>query len=80
MGGAVGEVRTVKWSPAGLHFGDEVDLEAFAQGCVVDNFPEDCDPAQKRDALRDALTQHIHGIVQGNYEGLDKELESKIPA
>ena len=80
VGGAVGEVRTVKWSPAGLHFGDEVDLEAFAQGCVVDNFPEDCDPAQKRDALRDALTQHIHGIVQGNYEGLDKELESKIPA
>ena len=27
----MGEQRTVKWSPAGLHFGDEVDLDAFLQ-------------------------------------------------
>ena len=72
VGGAVGEVRTVKWSPAGLHFADEVDLEAFAAGCVVDNFPEGCDATQQRDILRDALAEHIHGIVSDNYKALEK--------
>ena len=79
VGGAVGEERTVKWSPAGLHFGDEVDLEAFAAGCVVDGFPEGCDPSQQREALRDALSQHIHGLVSDNYKGLEDKLNDKIP-
>jgi len=75
VGGAVGEQRTVKFSPAGLHFGDEVDLEAFAQGCVVDNFPADCvDGPEMREKLRDLLTEHIHGIVSDNYKGLAKDL------
>jgi len=79
VGGSVGEVRLVKWSPGGLHFGDEVDLDAFAEGCVVDNFPEGCDPTQQREALRDALSEHIHGIVSENYQGLEKVLDGKIP-
>jgi len=79
VGGAVGEERVVKWSPAGLHFGDEVDLEAFAAGCVVDNFPEGCDPTEKRDALRDALSEHIHGLVSDNYIALDNKLGDKVP-
>ena len=29
VGGAVGEQRTVKFSPAALHFGEEVDLEEY---------------------------------------------------
>ena len=75
VGGNVGEQRTVKWSPGGLHFAPEVDLEAFAEGCVVDGFPEGCDPAQQRDILRDALSEHIHGIVSENYKGLAKVVE-----
>jgi glycerol-3-phosphate O-acyltransferase len=78
VGGAVGEERTVKWSPAGLHFAEEVDLEEFAAGCVVDNFPEGCEPSP-REALRDALTEHIHSIVADNYKTLEAELESKVP-
>ena len=31
VGGAVGESRTVKWSPAGLHFGEPLDLEGGDQ-------------------------------------------------
>jgi len=76
VGGDIGERRTVKWSPAGLHFGEEVDLEKFAAGCVVDNFPTDCDPAQEREMLRDALSEHIHGIVSENYKGLTKDLQA----
>jgi hypothetical protein len=34
IGGEVGERRTVKWSPAGLHFGEPVDLAAFLEGCA----------------------------------------------
>lgn len=74
VGGAIGESRAVKWAPAGLHFGDEVDLEDFASGCVVDNFPEGCDPSQQRDALREALSKHVHGIVSKNYAALESEL------
>ena len=42
--------------------------------CVVENFPEGCDPAVARDAARDALTEHIHGIVSTNYKQLEDEL------
>ena len=31
VGGAVGESRTVKWSPAGLHFGGALDLDGGDQ-------------------------------------------------
>merc|ERR1719331_1146162 len=54
VGGAVGEQRTVKWSPAGLHFAEEVDLAEFAAGCVLPNFPAECEQSP-RDQLRDAL-------------------------
>jgi len=74
VGGAVGERRTVKWSPGGLHFGEPVDLTQFIEGCVVDNFPEGCDPTVARDAARDALTEHIHGIVATNYKKLEEDM------
>ena len=73
VGGAVGEERTVKWSPAGLHFGEAIDLDEFAQGCVVDDFPEGCEQSP-RDALRDKLSEHIHGVVSANYGGLEEKL------
>ena len=38
----------------------QIDLDAFAAGCVVDGFPDGCDPNQSRDATRDALSEHIH--------------------
>lgn len=75
VGGDVGERRTVKWSPAGLHFAEAVDLSKFAEGCLVDGFPTDCDPAQQRDMLRDALSEHVHGIVSENYKSLTAELK-----
>merc|ERR1719231_1124567 len=74
VGGAVGEQRTVKFNPAGLYFGEEVNLEDFAEGCVVDGFPEGCESVEKRDALRDALSEHIHSKVADNY----KELVEKV--
>jgi len=74
VGGAVGEQRTVKWSAAGLHFADAVDLSAFVEACLVEGFPEDCDPTAERDAARRALTKHIHGIVNTHYEELASEL------
>ena len=77
VGGAVGEQRTVKWSPAALHFGEEVDLEVFAAGCVVEDFPKDCVDSP-RDVLRDALSEHIHGIVSSNYVGLEEQMEGKL--
>ena len=78
VGGSIGEQRTVKWSPAALHFGEEVDLEKFAEGCVVDGFPSGCTDAESRDILRDRLSEHIHDIVQENYVGLEKALEGKL--
>jgi len=75
VGGAVGEQRTVKFSPAALHFGEEVDLEEYQAGCVVDNFPADCvEGPEMREKLRDLLTEHIHSIVQENYSGLTEEM------
>ena len=79
VGGAVGEERVVKWSPGGLHFGDEIDLDDFAAGCVVENFPEGCDDKESRDVLRDALAEHIHGIVSDNYKNLEAKLTPLIP-
>jgi len=78
VGGEVGEVRTVKYAPAALHFGEEVDLSRFAAGCVVDGFPEGCTENSSRDELREALAKHIHGIVVNNYGGLSEQLEPLI--
>jgi glycerol-3-phosphate O-acyltransferase len=78
IGGSVGEERVVRYSAAGLNFGDEIDLDAFSEACLVDNFPEGCDKTQKRDEVRDALTAHIHGIVAENYQGLETGLEGKL--
>ena len=55
-----------------------MDLEAFAAGCVVDNFPEGCEQSP-RDALRDALSEHIHGIVADNYKSLMGKMGERIP-
>mmetsp|Transcript_42141 Transcript_42141/g.74688 ORF Transcript_42141/g.74688 Transcript_42141/m.74688 type:complete len:91 (+) Transcript_42141:1-273(+) len=78
VGGAIGEERKVMYGPAGLNFGDEVDLEKFAAGCVVENFPADCDPTQEREALRNALSEHVHSIVEENYKGLEASLAEKV--
>jgi len=74
VGGAVGEQRTVKFHPAGLHFGDSIDLDEFVEACVVEDFPEGCDPIAQRDAAREALTKHIQGVVDENYKALANDL------
>lgn len=77
VGGAVGEQRTVKWSPGGLHFADSIDLDAFVAACLVKGiFPKDCNPAAERDAAREELTKHIHSVVDANYKTLAAEFES----
>merc|ERR1712070_802972 len=78
VGGAVGESRTVKFSPAALNFGDEVDLDEFVEACVVDNFPEGCDPNESRDAAREKLSSHLQSLVSDNYAELLKELDGKL--
>lgn len=78
VGGAVGEERKVRYGPAGLHFGDEVDLEEYVSGCVVDNFPEGCDPTQEREMLREKLAEHVHSIVEKNYKDLESSLDEKF--
>jgi len=78
VGGAVGESRTVNWSPGGLHFGEPIDLEDFVEACVVDDFPSGCDPVAKRDAARERLTEHIHDKVAENYKKLESALEGKL--
>eukprot|EP00310_Coccolithus_braarudii_P022115 CAMPEP_0183355582 /NCGR_PEP_ID=MMETSP0164_2-20130417/40968_1 /TAXON_ID=221442 /ORGANISM="Coccolithus pelagicus ssp braarudi, Strain PLY182g" /LENGTH=366 /DNA_ID=CAMNT_0025528731 /DNA_START=169 /DNA_END=1269 /DNA_ORIENTATION=+ len=77
VGGAVGESREVKYHPAGLHFGEEIDLAPFAEGCVVDNFPEGCTAESSREELREALTRHVHAIVASNYDALAMKLDSR---
>ena len=76
VGGEVGETRTVKFHAAGLHFGDEVDLSHFAEGCVVPGFPAECSVDASREELRELLAEHVHSIVSANYQTLAKELES----
>jgi len=74
VGGAVGEERTVKYAAAGLHFADEVNLELFKEGCVVDNFPEGCTEDSTREELRDALALYCHKTVNENYKALEVKL------
>mmetsp|Transcript_37479 Transcript_37479/g.84980 ORF Transcript_37479/g.84980 Transcript_37479/m.84980 type:complete len:230 (-) Transcript_37479:624-1313(-) len=74
VGGDIGEQRTVKWSPAGLHFADSIDLDAYVQACVVENFPEGCNPQASREGTRDMLTKHIQQIVATNYKQLAASL------
>jgi len=78
VGGAVGEQRTVNWSPAGLHFGEAVNLDEFIEACVVENFPADCDPSVSRDAARESLSAHIHSVVSTNYASLAQKLDGKL--
>jgi len=75
VGGAVGEQRTVKWSPAGLHFADAIDLDAFVAACLTEDFPAGCSPAAEREAARDKLTTHIHSVVSDNYKSLAARLD-----
>ena len=77
VGGEVGEVRRVKHAPAGLHFGSEVNLAEFAEGCLVDGFPEGCDPKEEREALREALSSHLEKIVSENYAELSAKIDDK---
>lgn len=74
VGGAVGERRTVKHAPVGLHFGDAIDLEAFEEGCLTSNFPAGCTDESPREALRDALASHCHATVKDNYRQLASDL------
>jgi glycerol-3-phosphate O-acyltransferase len=76
VGGAVGEQRTVRFSPAGLYFGDEVNLDDWAAGCLVDNFPEGCEEGspEVRDKLREEFAQHMHSLVSQNYKALTEEM------
>ena len=43
----------------------------------MEGFPKDCNPAAEREAAREALTKHIHGIVDENYQALADELEGR---
>ena len=45
------------------------------EACLVEGFPKDCNPAAEREAAREALTKHIHGVVAANYKALSDELE-----
>lgn len=74
VGGAVGEVRVVKRHPAGLHFADEVNLEVYEQGCLVENFPEGCTADATREELRDAFARDAQQVVSDNYKRMEKEL------
>lgn len=78
VGGDVGESRSVKWSPAGLYFGDEIDLEYYVEACVVNDFPEGCDASARRDAAREKLSAHIQFMVTANYGELVAELEDQL--
>jgi len=65
VGGEVGERRTVKFAPAGLEFGPEVDLaRKYAS-----------DPAASKGEQREATASHIEGTVARNYYALAKKLE-----
>jgi len=79
VGGKIGEQRAVRHSPAGLHFGKQIDLDQFAEGCVIEGFPEGCDPSEQREALRDALSAHVHSQVSENYEKLAADLADVMP-
>merc|ERR1719321_902873 len=76
-GGAVGEERKVAYGPAGLAFGEEVDLEEFAEACVAENFPEGCDPSSTRDEVRERLSAHIQEVVTRNYADLEAGIKGK---
>jgi hypothetical protein len=47
----------VKFSPGGLHFASELDVEAFTASCAVDG------EEPSKDALQKALSEHAHSIV-----------------
>ena len=48
--------------------GEELDLDGFEQGCLIENFPEGCVP--DRDATRQATTAHVFAQVQKAYDEL----------
>ena len=81
VGGAVGEQRFVKHSPAALAFGDEVDLSLFEVGCMAPSvgFPANCDPLADREESREALTAYLENEVRVNYEEIYAKLEPNIP-
>jgi glycerol-3-phosphate O-acyltransferase len=78
VGGSIGESRTVKWSPAGLYFGDRVDLSQYAEGCVVKGFPANCDSGLSRDEAREALSWQSHKVVSHNYLKLEAALAEHL--
>jgi len=74
VGGQIGESRTVKWSPAGLHWGEEIDMDEWMSKWIADNYPGEDPPAEAKDLVRDALSVHVHEVVLQNYASLEKEL------
>ena len=77
VGGAIGEQRTVNWSPAALHFGEPVDCDAVVQA-AVDAAPDDTDPKAAQEMARETLTEHIHQIVADNYKALAEQMKDKL--
>jgi len=74
VGGTIGESRTVAWAPAGLYWGEEIDVDAMMAD-VPEDLPDDVDP---KDYARDALTSHVHKVVAENYKVLEKTLDKKL--
>jgi len=72
VGGVVGEERTVKFSPGGLHFASELDVEAFTASCAVDG------EEPSKDALQKALSEHAHSIVNENYDELREMMDDRL--
>jgi len=61
VGGDIGEFRDANYAPAALYFGAEIDLEKFAEG--------------EKEAMREALSQHVHDEVEKNYNALEAALK-----
>jgi len=76
VGGAVGEERKVAHGPAGLAFGEEIDLEDFLEACEVGQ-TEGCDPTTTRDEVRNRLSAHIQDVVTRNYDDLEARIGGK---
>lgn len=75
VGGDIGEFRDANYAPAALYFGEEVDLKEIAASYVAEKFPEGCEPKVAREASRDALSEHVHDMVEKNYNSLEAALK-----
>ena len=65
-----------------MYFGDEVDLDDWAAGCLVENFPQGCEEGspEVRDKLREEFAAYMHSQVTDNYKTLATEMEPWLKA